>query len=411
MDPQALQFKIKAKCSKTKARSSDMKLPHYTVLTPQFMPVATSGVMKGLTTEQLRQLDCHIILGNTYHLALQPGKEFLNECGGLHKFMNWDRAMLTDSGGFQMVSLLKLSEISEEGVNFISPFDGVTKTVLTPEESMAIQNAIGADIMMQLDDVVSSLVTGPRVEEAMWRSIRWLDRCFKAHVRPSEQNLFPIIQGGLDLSLRKVCCAEMTKRQANGYAIGGLSGGEAKDSFWRVVNLCTDLLPQDKPRYCMGVGYSEDLVICSALGVDMYDCVYPTRTARFGTALTRRGPLRIKNHEFHQDLSPLEQDCECFTCKNHTRAYISRLMRQKETIGCHLLSIHNIAYQMRLMRDIRRHIEQDDYPKFMQQFFYEYYKHREIKDDDEKDWSNKIGPNGYPIWITNCMAHLDIPLL
>lgn len=175
------------------------------------------------------------------------------------------------------MSLLKFSEITEAGVEFISPFDNVTKTLLTPEESMQIQNAIGADIIMQLDDVVSSLVTGPRVEEAMWRSIRWLDRCFKAHSRPDQQNLFPIIQGGLDTRLRKICIEEMVKRNANGYAIGGLSGGESKDQFWRIVSLCTDFLPQDKPRYCMGVGYSEDLVVCSALGVDMYDCVFPTR--------------------------------------------------------------------------------------------------------------------------------------
>jgi queuine tRNA-ribosyltransferase len=371
--------------------------------------------MKGVTTEQLEDLDCHIILGNTYHLALQPGKELLQEIGGLHKFMNWNRALLTDSGGFQMVSLLKFSEITEDGVNFISPFDGVTKTVLTPEHSMEIQNAIGADIMMQLDDVVSSLVTGPRVEEAMWRSIRWLDRCFAAHKNPKTQNLFPIIQGGLDLRLRKICVEEMVKRNANGYAIGGLSGGESKDTFWRVVSVCTDLLPKNKPRYCMGVGYSEDLVVCSALGVDMYDCVFPTRTARFGTALTRRGPLRLKHKHFHQDDTPIEKDCTCFACQHYTKAQISRLLRTKETVGCHLLSIHNIAYQMRLMRDIRTSIVQDRFPEWVQEFMRIYYKEREQADmlDQETqgdDPGKQFGDNGYPIWITNALSSVGIVL-
>lgn len=277
-NPSTLVFKCKSECSFTKARSSSMKLPHFTVLTPQFMPVGTSGCMKGVTTEQLEALDCHIILGNTYHLALQPGMELLDEIGGLHKFMNWNRGMLTDSGGFQMVSLLKFSEMSEKGVEFMSPFDGVTKTVLTPEHSMEIQNAIGADIIMQLDDVVSPFSEKERIAEAMWRSIRWLDRCFAAHSKPDSQTLFPIIQGGLDLELRQVCVHEMVKRGANGYAIGGLSGGEVKDAFWRVVDACTDLLPKDRPRYCMGVGYSEDLVVCCALGVDMFDCGRPRLT-------------------------------------------------------------------------------------------------------------------------------------
>lgn len=408
-----LVFSIQSSCSKTKARSSNMKLPHFVVRTPQFMPVGTSGCMKGLTTEQLEALDCQIILGNTYHLALQPGIELLDEVGGLHNFMKWDRAMLTDSGGFQMVSLLKFSEISEDGVEFISPFDGVTKTLLTPEHSMAIQNAIGADIIMQLDDVVSSRTSGPRVEEAMWRSIRWLDRCFAAHSKPESQNLFPIIQGGLDVNLRKICCAEMIKRNANGYAIGGLSGGESKDMFWRIVSLCTDLLPKDKPRYCMGVGYAEDLVVCSALGVDMYDCVFPTRTARFGSALTRFGSLKIINQEYESDLGPIDEDCYCFTCKKHSRSYIGKLMRNKETLGCHLLSIHNIAFQMRLMKDIRSAIESDTFPSFVQDFMYKYYKKRKggVEVDTALDSSKEIAENGYPVWINNVMDYLKIKLL
>ncbi|XJO76257.1 hypothetical protein BDV3_006807 [Batrachochytrium dendrobatidis] len=416
-DQSPLIFDIQAKCSYTKGRVSHMRLPHYTAHTPMFMPVGTSGCMKGLTTEQMEQLDCHTILGNTYHLALQPGKEVLNKVGGLHKFMNWNRGMLTDSGGFQMVSLLELSEITEKGVQFMSPFDEKTMTLLTPEHSIEIQNAIGADIIMQLDDVVSSLVTGPRVEEAMWRSIRWLDRCFSAHAKPKTQSLFPIIQGGLDERLRRTCIQEMTKRNANGYAIGGLSGGESKDTFWRIVSLCTDLLPYDKPRYCMGVGYGEDLVVCSALGVDMYDCVFPTRTARFGNALTRSGALRLRNQQYQRDHRPIEEDCVCFTCKNHTRSYLYRLIHARETIGCHLLSIHNIAYQMRLMRDIRASITRDDFPAFICEYMRIYYKgsksvsiEEERKAEKDKDPGKRIGADGYPVWITNSLASLKIRL-
>jgi len=273
-----LTFEVIKQCPVTKARYSVLKLPHATVETPQFMPVGTKGTLKGILPHQIKELGCNLILGNTYHLGTRPGPEILKKAGGLHKFMNWDGALLTDSGGFQMVSLCKLSEITEEGVSFQSPVDNEI-LMLTPEKSMEFQNAIGADIMMQLDDVVSSLTTGPRVEEAMWRSIRWLDRCIAAHARKSEQNLFPIVQGGLNPELRTLSANELIKRNTSGYAIGGLSGGEAKDDFWKMVTLSTDLLPKEKPRYLMGVGFSIDLVVCSALGCDLFDCVYPTRTA------------------------------------------------------------------------------------------------------------------------------------
>ncbi|EDQ92416.1 uncharacterized protein MONBRDRAFT_4956 [Monosiga brevicollis MX1] len=274
----ALAFRIVAKCSRTPARASELYLPHSTVHTPIFMPVGTQGTMKGLTPAQLESLNCQIMLSNTYHLGSRPGPEIMKQAGGLHKFMNWKRSVLTDSGGFQMVSLLHLAEITEHGVSFQSPHDG-SQMMLTPEHSIGLQNTIGADIIMQLDDVVSSLISGPRVEEAMHRSIRWLDRCIAAHARPEEQNLFAIIQGGLDLELRRQCVDAMVERNTPGYAIGGLSGGEEKSSFWRVVKETARLLPDDKPRYCMGVGYATDLIVCVALGVDMFDCVFPTRTA------------------------------------------------------------------------------------------------------------------------------------
>ena len=225
-----------------------MHLPHKSVDAPVFMPVGTQGTMKGLTMDQMRNLGCQLFLGNTYHLGTRPGTEVLDRFGGLHGFMNWDGALLTDSGGFQMVSLLKLAEITEEGVRFQSPHDG-SMLLLTPEKSMEIQNSIGADIMMQLDDVVHTLTTGDRVVEAMHRSVRWLDRCIESHKQPEKQNLFPIIQGGLDLQLRSECIEEMVKRNMPGYAIGGLSGGEDKDKFWRVVKHCAERLPRDKPIY------------------------------------------------------------------------------------------------------------------------------------------------------------------
>ncbi|XP_029180210.2 queuine tRNA-ribosyltransferase catalytic subunit 1-like isoform X2 [Acropora millepora] len=342
--PCALNYKVLAECSSSKARTSILSLPHYEVETPVFMPVGTQGTMKGLTSQQLTELDCQIILGNTYHLGMRPGTVILERAGGLHGFMNWKRALLTDSGGFQMVSLLKLAEITEEGVKFQSPHDG-QEMLLTPEKSTEIQNSIGADIIMQLDDVVSSTTKGPRVEEAMYRSIRWLDRCIMAHKRPTEQNLFAIIQGGLDPELRKTCVREMVKRNTPGIAIGGLSGGEEKSLFWRIVTLCTDLLPKTKPRYVMGVGYAVDLVVCCALGADMFDCVYPTRTARFGTALVPWGQLHLKHKQYATDLEPIDRECACWTCKHHSRAYINSLLGREE-VSCHLLTIHNIHYQL-----------------------------------------------------------------
>ena len=285
------------------------------------MPVGTQGTLKGLLPSQLCELDCRIMLSNTYHLGNRPGVEVLEQAGGLHSFMGWDRSLLTDSGGFQMVSLLKLAEISEEGVNFESPYDG-SKCMLTPERSIEIQRTIGADIMMQLDDVVDATHSDPdRFEEARHRTVRWLDRCLTAHPRPDKQNLFPIVQGGLDVEKRKDCAAQLTKRDVPGFAIGGLSGGEEKDTFWRIVAVSASSLPDTKPRYLMGVGHQVDLVVCSALGVDMFDCVFPTRTARFGTALVFDAPgeIILKKATYETDFSPIDPTCNCSTCKTYSR--------------------------------------------------------------------------------------------
>ncbi|KAI4196359.1 MAG: hypothetical protein LQ350_006610 [Teloschistes chrysophthalmus] len=285
-----------------------------------------------------------------------------------------------------MVSLLKLAKVTEEGVRFLSPHDG-TPMLLTPEHSISLQNIIGSDIIMQLDDVIAT--TSPdkaRMKEAMERSIRWLDRCIAAHKHPDRQNLFCIIQGGLDLEMRKVCCEEMARRDTPGVAIGGLSGGEAKAAYCKVVDNCTNWLPQNKPRYVMGVGYPEDLVVSVALGADMFDCVWPTRTARFGNAITSRGNLNLRHASFAADFSPIDPSCNCLCCRPRpavtdnnnnnnnngglgiTRAYIHHVAA-KETVGAHLLTIHNISHLLNLMRRIRSAIIEDRYPAFLHNYF------------------------------------------
>uniref|UniRef100_A0A915IZK0 Queuine tRNA-ribosyltransferase catalytic subunit 1 n=1 Tax=Romanomermis culicivorax TaxID=13658 RepID=A0A915IZK0_ROMCU len=355
------------------------------------MPVGTQGTLKGLLPEQLAGLGYKMMLGNTYHLGHRPGHEIVEAAGGLHKFMNWEHSLLTDSGGFQMVSLSKLMEVTEEGVSFQSPHTGEIM-LLTPEHSIEIQNALGADIIMQLDDVVHSTTTGPRIEEAMYRTIRWLDRCIAAHKKPHCQNLFPIVQGALDPDLRRACLDEIIKRDTPGYAIGGLSGGESKDDFWRMVNICTDKLPKNKPRYLMGVGMAEDLVVCSALGVDMFDCVFPTRTARFGRALVESGSLNLKNSEYKNDFGPIDSQCKCSTCQSYTRSYLNSIAG-RETVACHLLTIHNLFYQMQLMTSIRTSIEAGKFPQFIKDFFKLRY------------------PEGdYPTWVIEALKAVNIYL-
>ncbi|XP_046403957.1 queuine tRNA-ribosyltransferase catalytic subunit [Ischnura elegans] len=397
----ALNFQILAECTTSNARTGIMKLPHFDVETPVFMPVGTQGSMKGLLPEQLEKLNCQIILGNTYHLGTRPGPEILKKAGGLHKFMNWKRALLTDSGGFQMVSLLKLAEITEEGVKFNSPYNG-SECMLTPEHSIEIQNAIGADIIMQLDDVVKTTTTGPRVEEAMHRTTRWLDRCLEAHAFPERQNIFPIVQGGLDPDLRAMSARKQTARDVNGYAVGGLSGGECKEDFWNMVFLCTKtkdgnvvrepLLPKEKPRYLMGVGFAVDLVVCCALGIDMFDCVFPTRTARFGCALIPSGQLNLKKKEYECDFSPIDEECGCSTCSRHTRAFLHTIVGS-ETVACHLLSVHNLAFQMKLMRSVRENIKTGTFPEFVTSFMKRAYPTED-----------------YPKWVVDALAAVNINL-
>ncbi|VVC28439.1 Hypothetical protein CINCED_3A025434 [Cinara cedri] len=368
----SLKFDVIAKCSTSHARTCTMELPHYTVETPVFMPVGTKG--------------------NTYHLGLRPGIDLLKKANGLHNFMGWNRALLTDSGGFQMVSLLNMAEISEQGVNFESPYDG-SRSLLTPEKSIEIQNVIGADIIMQLDDVVpTTSKNNERMEEATYRTTRWLDRCISAHKNTEKQNIFPIVQGGLKDDLRKLSANLNLERKANGYAIGGLSGGEAKEDFWRMVLLSTQMLPFDKPKYVMGVGFAVDLVICCALGADMFDCVFPTRTARFGFALTSYGTLSLKHAKYKMDFEPLEKNCICSTCKTYTRAYIHHIV-STEVVSSTLLSVHNLNYQMQLMKGIRDSIKKNIFPEFVQDFMIKLYPNK-----------------NYPPWCIEALESVHIKL-
>lgn len=361
----ALSFQVLAECGR--ARTARMTLPHYTCETPMFMPVGTQGSVKGLTSEQLQKAGCQVVLGNTYHLENRPGSEVVETLGGLHSFINWPRGMLTDSGGFQMVSLLHLADITEEGVTFQSPTDGKTM-LLTPEHSIAVQNRLGADIIMALDDVVPSTATDPaRFEEATHRTTRWIDRCIAAHARPTEQSLFAIVQGGLDSRLREISIKGLVERDTPGYAVGGLAGGEDKRAFVRVVAQCVAALPAGKPRYVMGIGYPLDVVICSALGADMYDSVYPTRTARFGVALVPEGVLRLKNSEFAEDFRPLEPGCDCMVCSRYTRAFLHPLVARNIAFASNLISCHNVTFMQRLTAQLRAAIRENRLADYVRQ--------------------------------------------
>ncbi|RDB24937.1 Queuine tRNA-ribosyltransferase catalytic subunit 1 [Hypsizygus marmoreus] len=375
-----------------------MKLAHGVTMLPTFMPVATQAAIKGLTPEQVESLGVSLILNNTYHLNLRPGLKVLSEAGGAHKFQGWDHNLLTDSGGFQLVSLSKFSTITEEGALFESPFTG-EPTMLTPEESISIQHTIGADIIMQLDDVVSSLTVGPRVGEAMERTVRWLDRCIAHHERSGKkdtQSLFAIVQGGLDHELRDRCLDEMIKRKDGiaGFAIGGLSGGEEKDVFWRIINQCAEKLPEDRPRYSMGIGFAEDLLVCVALGIDMADCVFPTRTARFGVALTHRGPLNLRLSKHAKEFIPIDETCPCPTCKDGTSRAMLHHIVTHETAAAHALTLHNITFEAQVMGRARSAIMNGTFPDYLRSFFAEYF-----------------GDVGYPEWCVNALRTVGVDLL
>lgn len=343
------------------ARRGMFQTPHGSVQTPAFMPVGTQGTVKGVTVDQLRATGAQMILGNTYHLALRPGEDVINDLGGLHTFFGWDGPILTDSGGFQVYSLADRAQTEETGVRFCSHIDG-TAMELTPERAIAIQATLGSDIAMQLDHVVGLPAERAVVADAMRRSLRWAKRCQQAQTR-NDQAIFAIVQGGLDPELRRESARELVKLDFPGYAIGGLSVGEPPAAMVRALDFTVPQLPADRPRYLMGVGRPLDLLEAIARGIDLFDCVIPTRNGRNALAFTDEGPLRLRNQRYTRDEAPLEANCPCCACR-HSRGYLRHLFQAGEMLGPILLSIHNLTYYQRLMSAARDAIEQDVFAAF-----------------------------------------------
>lgn len=359
-------FNCQACCSHTHARAGIFHTPHGIVETPRFMPVGTLANVKTLTPLQLRETQAQMILANTYHLHLQPGEDIVQQAGGLHRFMAWDGPILTDSGGFQVFSLSEIRSISEEGVSFRSPRDGQLIN-LSPERSIQIQNALGADVIMAFDECPPYPASQDAILESTQRTYRWLKRCMDAHQRPDDQALFGIVQGGVYPELRQQAAQELVTLDLPGYAIGGVSVGEPPELIETIVRATTPLLPQDKPRYLMGVGTYREMAQAIAAGVDLFDCVIPTRLGRHGNALVKGDRWNLKNAKFREDFSPIDPDCHCYTCQTFSRAYINHLLRSQEILGYTLISIHNIAELVSFTRKIREAILSD---RFQDEFRY-----------------------------------------
>ncbi len=355
------------------ARRGVVHTPHGDIQTPVFMPVGTQATVKAMTPEELKEdVKAEIILGNTYHLFLRPGHDLIKEAGGLHKFMDWDRPILTDSGGFQVFSLGQagLRKITEEGVEFRSYLDG-SKHVLGPESSMEVQEALGSDIMMAFDECCPYPSSYEYTKKSMERTTRWAERCKKAHTTEN-QGLFGIMQGGFFEDLRKKSMEDLAQMDFPGYAIGGISVGEPKEEFLKILRYSAPLMPENKPRYLMGVGSPDYLIEAALAGIDMCDCVLPTRIARHGTAMTSGGKVVIRNATYERDFSPLDDECDCYTCKNYTRAYLRHLVNMKEILGIRLLSIHNLRFLTKLMEKVRIEIEHDNLANFRDEFYEKY---------------------------------------
>jgi queuine tRNA-ribosyltransferase len=348
------------------ARRGTLELAHGSVETPVFMPVGTYGTVKAMSPVELREIGAQIVLGNTFHLWLRPGLEVIEAHGGLHRFMGWDGPILTDSGGFQVFSLGALRKITEEGVKFQSPVNG-DRCFLSPEESMRIQRVLNSDIVMIFDECTPYPADEETAAESMRLSLRWAARSKTAH-GDNPNALFGIVQGGMHEHLRDESLHELERIGFDGYAIGGLSVGEPKDEMLRILRHTAPQLPLDKPRYLMGVGTPEDIVAAVAQGIDMFDCVMPTRNARNGMMFTRLGDIKIKNAQYRMDMRPLDEQCGCYTCRNFTRAYLHHLHRIGEILGARLNTIHNLYYYQQLMGEIRTAIEAGTFAEFVAQF-------------------------------------------
>ncbi len=367
----AITYKLIKKDEQTGARAGILHTPHGDFPTPIFMPVGTQASVKTVSPDELRDIGAGIILSNTYHLFLRPGAELIREAGGLHSFMRWDRAILTDSGGFQVFSLGDLRKISEEGVTFRSHIDG-SKKFLSPEISIAVQTALGSDIVMAFDECVPYPADHDYAERSLGRTLRWAKRCREAMTR-SDQGLFGIVQGGMFKNLRLRSVQALLEMDLPGYAVGGLSVGEPKELMYEILDYTTEHLPPDKPRYLMGVGTPDCLVEGVARGIDMFDCVFPTRVARNGMAMTWTGRLVMKNREYTSDFRPLEEDCGCYACRNgFTRAYIRHLVRAGEIFGLRLLSLHNLWFLQEFMRRLRQAIIEERFSVFRSDFWRNY---------------------------------------
>ena len=346
--------------------------PHGVIETPIFMPVGTQATVKAMTPEELKEIGSQIILSNTYHLYMRPGHDLIERAGGLHKFMNWDKPILTDSGGFQVFSLGPLRKIKEEGVEFRSHLDG-SKHFLSPEKATEIQNALGSDIIMAFDECAPYPADRQYVKNSLERTTRWLERCKAAHKYPEKQALFGIVQGGMYKDLREQSAKEITAIDLPGYAIGGLSVGEPKDMMYEVLDYTVPLLPEDKPRYLMGVGSPDDLLEGVLRGIDMFDCVLPTRIARNGTAMTSQGKVVVRNASYAEDFTSLDPECDCYTCKNYTKAYLRHLIKCNEILGARLLTIHNLHFLLKMMENVREAIKEDRLLDYKKDFFEKYY--------------------------------------
>jgi queuine tRNA-ribosyltransferase len=363
-----VEFSFKLKSSENKARRGEVVTAHGSIQTPAFMPVGTAATVKALRNDDVKNSGAEIILGNTYHLMLRPGTELIQELGGLHKFMNWNKPILTDSGGFQVMSLSKIRKISDAGVEFSSHIDG-TKYFVSPERSIEIQHILGSDITMIFDECVQFPATHIQAKEAMERSILWAQKSRDAFVKRDGYGIFGIVQGSTFKDLREISAAKLVEIGFDGYAIGGLAVGEGQKEMFAVLDYAPDLLPQNKPRYLMGVGKPSDIVGAVLRGVDMFDCVIPTRSGRTGQAFVRDGVINIRNAKYRNDEKPLDEKCGCFACKNHSRAYLHHLTKAGEILASMLMSQHNIFYYQDLMKDIRSAIEEQRFAKFAQDFF------------------------------------------
>ena len=368
----SLIYELLYKDKRTKARRGRITTPHGVIETPVFMPVGTQATVKAMKPEDVRNTGAQIILANTYHLFLRPGSDIVREAGGLHRFMNWDGPILTDSGGFQVFSLGHMNKITEEGVRFSSHIDG-SKKMLSPEISMQVQNDLGSDIMMAFDECAPPQSTRAYIEKSQEMTTRWLERCIAAHKNPDRQALFGIMQGGFFRDLREKSADAITAFDLPGYAIGGISVGETKEEYIGVLEYAPDMLPENKPRYVMGIGTPDYIFEAVEHGVDMFDCVEPTRIARHGVAMTSHGRINIKNAKFQRDFGPLDPECDCYACRHYSRAYLRHLFKAGETMSNMLLSEHNLRFLSKLSEDIRKSIEEDRFPEFKEEFYAKYY--------------------------------------